>query len=131
MLEPVAGPSIASQLLKHSGSAISALTVLIATFMLIWFGLRPATKLLVEPAPLAADPDMPVLAAPEDEAAENEAELDPSQDTSQEAPAPSPSTGLAAQDNSRPQQRLQQIVELDEQQAVLIMKQWAQAEAVQ
>ena len=131
MLEPVAGPSIASQLLKHSGSAISALTVLIATFMLIWFGLRPATKLLVEPAPLAADPDMPVLAAPEDEAAENEAEFDPSQNTSQEAPAPSPSTGLAAQDNSRPQQRLQQIVELDEQQAVLIMKQWAQAEAVQ
>ncbi|NNE24986.1 MAG: flagellar M-ring protein FliF [Rhizobiales bacterium] len=130
ILAPVAGPSIASQLLKHSGSAISALTVLIATFMLIWFGLRPATKLLVEPAPLAVDPDMAVLAAPEDGAAENEAEPDAPQDTSREASVPNPPAGLAAQVESRPQQRLQQIVELDEEQAVLIMKQWAQAEAV-
>lgn len=131
MLAPVAGPSIASQLLKHSGSAISALTVLIATFMLIWFGLRPATQLLVEPVPLAADPDVPVLNAPEQEVAGNEAEPDFREDISQEAPSPNPATGLAAQTKSHPQQRLQQIVELDEQQAVLIMKQWAQAEAVQ
>ena len=121
---PVPEASITEQLLRHSGSAISALTILITTFLLIWFGLRPATRLLVEPrisAPI--DENVPALVAPEVDADQAPDDSPPDQ----EANMSNLVEDQAGQARERPQKRLQQLVELDEQQAVMIMKRWAQA----
>ena len=37
-----------AQLMDHTGSLIKALTMIAITLMLIWFGLRPAMKMLLE-----------------------------------------------------------------------------------
>ena len=129
-LQPVPGPSITQQLLPHSGSVISALTVLIATFLLVWFGLRPAARVLTEPA-VAVDPDLQVLEAPESEAEGAEAEPETDSQLKDDTTEPNLVQDLTGQIQRRPQQRLQQIVELDEQQAVMIMKRWAQAAPAQ
>ncbi|MGI9462737.1 MAG: flagellar basal-body MS-ring/collar protein FliF [Aestuariivirgaceae bacterium] len=121
MMAPIPSIGIGAQLIKHSGSAISALTVLIATFMLIWFGLRPATRILVQPA-VAADPGVPVLSAPSDN---NQPEMKMALD----GPGAQPGLvgDMSGQHGQKPQQRLEQVIQADEQQAVSVMKQWARS----
>ena len=68
-LEPVPSASIVDMLMRQSGTAINALTVLVVAVLLIMFGLRPLVRVLTpaepEMAALAAAPVVPALEAPQ------------------------------------------------------------------
>lgn len=46
-LEPQPPPSMSDMLLRQSGTVVNAATILVVTLLLIWFGLRPATKAIL------------------------------------------------------------------------------------
>lgn len=124
-LEPVAGPGIGEIVAAQFGSVMRAITILGVAALLIWFGLRPATRLLLEnPAPALAVADTPSLAAlpPVVEAAP---------EVMQVVQAPEPEENFLADLTRRasnvPAQRLEKIIDLDEAQAAAILKQWMKA----
>jgi flagellar M-ring protein FliF len=111
-------------LLRQTGTVLNALTVLVVAVLLIWFGIRPATRaLLSAPArSLEAQEDIPAL--------EQLSRLD-----DEGGPPPRLSGWQTSDDSSliedltrsprrSPQRRLEQIVELDEEQAAAVLKQW-------
>lgn len=123
-LEPQPAPALHELLLRQSGTVLNALTILVVAILLIWFGLRPATKaIFAVPNPPSATPlqlglldDLPPL---------NSDDGEPAQLANQTA------TGeanliedLTHSPRRAPQRRLQQIVELDEAQAAAVLKQW-------
>lgn len=122
VLEPMASPGIGEILAGQFGSLLRALTIIGVAGLLIWFGLRPATRILLEapgpaiaatPAPSLALPQPPLVAEP-----------------IRAVPAPEPDEGLLADLTRRvnvPAQRLEKIVDLDETQAAAILKQWIKA----
>lgn len=134
-LDPVPAPSILDQLVRHSGTAINALTVLIVTALLVWFGLRPLTRALLpvpgEAAALAEADDfgglpppgtLPALDAP------SSADFGP---PALDLPTfdmpmgePSLIEDITSRPRRTPQRRLEQMVEFDEEQAAAILKQW-------
>lgn len=110
LMEPAAGMGLAEILAHQTGSLVRAATILAMTFLLVWFGLRPLSKLLIEPAPAvaaaalsAADPAPPALAG---------------------QAKPSLLSDLTAKLSNIPQKRLEEVVELGEEQAAAILKQW-------
>ena len=129
-LEPVAGPSILELLLRQSGSLISAAAVITVALMLIWFGIRPATKALLALPTAAQDtavallpgggqtalgsPGAPVAALPSGESMI----IEPSRDEREGY-----LDGLVAR-KQKPQRQLEQLIEYDEAQAAAILKQW-------
>jgi flagellar M-ring protein FliF len=127
VLEPLSSPGISDYLAGQVGNLLKALAVLAAAIILGWFGLRPATRMLLEFQP-------PV--APE---AANELPFEP-QIASAFAPSFAPGFGiepqfssdstpdligdLTSKINRTPQKRLEQMVDYDEEQAISILKQW-------
>ena len=123
-------------LLRQAGTLINAVTILIVAGLLIWFGLRPAVRSIlerpreqeiaeleareIEATMLAAQPAAPALAGPPAE---------------EEAHGPIASSTLNLIENltgqmyRNPQKRLEQIVEFDEEQAAAILRQWLNQEA--
>ena len=56
-LAPVEGPSLLEQAMRQSGSFVSAGAIIVVAVLLIWFGMRPATKaLLAAPKPGGEEP---------------------------------------------------------------------------
>lgn len=127
MLQPVPGPSLTEVLMRQFGTVVNALTILALCAMMIWFGLRPAVRMLVarhqaemelqreQAAALAAAETAAAIAASaseqsnqalEDELPENMIEM-----------------------RRTPQRKLEQIVELSEEQAAAVLKQWLGQEA--
>ena len=47
-LAPVAGPGWRDYMMMHSGTAMNALAMLGVVFLVVWFGLRPVTRMLGE-----------------------------------------------------------------------------------
>ncbi|MBP0616638.1 flagellar basal-body MS-ring/collar protein FliF [Jiella sp. KSK16Y-1] len=47
-LEPVPGPGIGEMFMRQSGTLINALTILAVAVMVIWFGLKPAIRAIVQ-----------------------------------------------------------------------------------
>ncbi|MEZ0169644.1 flagellar basal-body MS-ring/collar protein FliF [Microvirga sp. TS319] len=129
VMQPVPGPSVAEILMRQFGTVVNALTVLALCAMLIWFGLRPAVRMLIarhqadieiqreQMAALAA-----VEAAKELQIAEQEGEMQQHalEDNSNQPLIEMPRT---------PQRKLEQIVELSEEQAAAVLKQWLRQEA--
>jgi flagellar M-ring protein FliF len=119
--EPVPGPSAFEILLRQSGNIVSAITMLLVAAMLIWFGLRPAVNAIVQ------------RDAPETEAAQ----FAVAQEQALNAPSPvAQLTGnadvnliedISRKLNNSTVKRLEQIVQLNEEQAVHILKQWMHA----
>lgn len=110
LLQPLPGPTIVEQLTRHAGGLLNALTLLAAVALLIWFGLRPATRAILEAnvAGRLAAPPAPQLQAA-GAAAAGEADL----------------TGDVPDLLKRlPQKRLEQIVKLDTEQAAAVIRQW-------
>lgn len=119
--EPVPGPGAFEILLRQSGNIVSAITMLLVAAMLIWFGLRPAVNAIVQ------------RDQPETEAALFAAAQE------QVLNAPSPVAQLTANAdvnliedisrklNNSTVKRLEQIVQLNEEQAAHILKQWMHA----
>jgi flagellar M-ring protein FliF len=134
-LEPVPGPSIVELLLRQSGSLISAAAVITVALMLIWFGIRPLTKMLLS-HPAAAGQNEAANRLPN--AAGAWPALAGAGTTTAALPTGTienllieptrPSDGLVdelvARRNKGPQRQLEQLVEHDEEQAAAILKQW-------
>lgn len=114
-LEPV-GLSFGELLLSQSGSIINALVVLGATALLVWFGLRPALRAVLEPNAGA------ILAGRRRETEAN-GEASSSEPTLAAA-EPNLIADLKSKLGRSPQKRLEQLVDFDEEQAAAILKQW-------
>ncbi len=125
-LDPVPSPSIIDVLMRQSGTAINALTVVVVAVLLIVFAVRPLTRALAPPpltaeiAALAPAPagEIPALEAPDDLEA-----LPPSIEGRIE---PSLIEDVTSRPRRSPQRRLEQMVEFDETHAAAILKQWVQ-----
>jgi flagellar M-ring protein FliF len=115
-LDPVASPGIVEQLFSHLSSVINAAAILGVAALLIMFGLRPATRALLEgkgaegaAASLQADTplsEIPVVAG----AAGGE--------------PPNLIADLTEKLGRTPLKRLEQMIDYDEDQAAAILKQW-------
>lgn len=124
-LDPVPSAGITDILLRQSGTAINAATVLIVAILLILFGIRPLTRLLAPPATQEAE--LPMIEPLADFAA-LPTSFDDDDDMSM------PMLGMETEPNliedvtnkpkRSPQRRLEQMVEFDEMQAATILKQW-------
>jgi flagellar M-ring protein FliF len=123
-LEPQPAPTIADMLLRQSGTVVNAVTILVVTLLLIWFGLRPATKAILS-LPGREAGDAPGLAALENFAAAGAGGGEPEQlmnwTTSQDTNL---IEDLTNSPRNSPQKRLEQIVEFDESKATAVLKQW-------
>lgn len=122
-LEPLPQPTIRETLLRQSGTVVNATTILIVTLLLIWFGLRPATKAILA-LPAREGGDAAALAL------ENFSEAETSDGVREQLPNWT-MTGdanliedLTNSPRRSPQKRLEQIVEFDEDKATAVLKQW-------
>lgn len=130
-LEPVEGPSLTEQMMRQSGSLVSAGTVILVAVLLIWLGLRPATKALLA-MPAKAAPEAPIAFLPDGRPAMGEfaAIVDNFPKSAAENLLPEPAEGddmlrnILARKNKNPQKQLEQLVDYDEGQAAAILKQW-------
>jgi flagellar M-ring protein FliF len=119
--EPAPAPGIMAQLIDHTGSLIRAMTMIAITLMLIWFGLRPAMKMLTDARAMsepAQNPQLPPTAAtPGVHQASAAAKVAREQ-------APNLIADLTSKLGRTPQRRLEQMIDFDEEQAAAILKQW-------
>ena len=117
--DAAAGPGILEQLLQQTGALIKGLTILAATALLIWFGLKPAMRALLEhaPAPVAAAGAPLAVEGTSESAAADRRNL------AREA-EPNLIADLTSKMGRSPQKRLEQMIEYDEEQAAAILKQW-------
>ena len=129
-LEPVPSQGVMDILLRQSGTAINAATVLIVAVLLILFGIRPLTRVLAPPAPVEAE--MPMIEPVADFAA-LPSSFDIAEDTDDMAlpmleveSEPNLIEDVTSKPKRSPQRRLEQMVEYDEHQAAAILKQWVQ-----
>ncbi|KAB0264335.1 flagellar basal-body MS-ring/collar protein FliF [Microvirga brassicacearum] len=123
-LQPVPGPSWTEILGRQLGTFINAVTILALCVLMIWFGLRPAVKMLVarqqaeieyqkeRAAALLAQQQAETLAL---QAAEIESERHARLEAD---PLPKLIEG------NTPQRMLEHIVDFNEEQAALVLKQW-------
>jgi len=123
-MEPISEPGIGSYLLNQVGTIVKALAIMAAAIVLVWFGLRPATRMLLEFQPQPAVPEAAGDAAelpfePQIAAAFSGMEPQFAADTS-----PDLIGDLTSKINRVPQKRLEQMVDYDEDQVVAILKQW-------
>jgi flagellar M-ring protein FliF len=119
-LEPVVSPGLGEMLARQSGTAINAATALVVAFLLIWFGIRPATKALLAPPALPHGAGVDLLPGPE-LAALPDGEPRVQVGTWEEANL---IEDLTSKPRRSPQKRLEQMVQFDEEQAAAILKQW-------
>ena len=115
-LEPVASAGIVDLLLRQAGTLINALAVIAVAVLLVWFGIRPATKAILETRQ-ASEQNLALLT-----------DANALQGTGISLDSASDGTDLIEDIVGRPrrsaQRRLEQIVNLDEGQAAAILKQW-------
>ncbi len=123
-LQPIPSAGITERLFDQMGAFVKALAVIAATIILVWFGLRPATRMLLQaPAPQVADRGNELPFVPQAMSAfAGNAQLE-------EEETPNLIANLTSKINRTPQKRLEQMVEYDEDQAVAILKQWLRGEA--
>ena len=128
-LDPVPSPGITDILLRQSGTAINAVTVLIVAVLLILFGIRPLTRLLAPPVPKAVE--MPMIEPIADFAAlptsfgeDDDMSMGMGMPMLDMETEPNLIEDVTNKPKRSPQRRLEQMVEFDEQQAATILKQW-------
>jgi flagellar M-ring protein FliF len=127
-LEPVPPPPLSEMVMRQSGTALNAVAIIVVAILLIWFGLRPATKaLLAQPQPQTF-PELSLgLPAGDDLLTSSEPVFGADgmpQFQTWEGKEPSLIEDLTSGQRGSPQKRLEQIVEFDEAQAAAILKMW-------
>jgi flagellar M-ring protein FliF len=124
--EAAGGPGIVEQLVQQTGALIKALTALGATFLLVWFGLRPTMRLLLsQPSPAPGQPAQEPLAVGGPSPAEHvEAAAARPRIVRDGEPEPNLIADLTSKLGRTPQKRLEQMIDYDEEQAAAILKQW-------
>jgi flagellar M-ring protein FliF len=126
-LVPVPPLSWPEVLNRQLGSLISAITILTLAVLLIWFGLRPAMDAILT-RPTAAEVEETEAAAA---AAAAEAGAGAEQSSAAQVAhhdTPNLVEDLTSKVQRAPQRRLEQIVQLNEEQAAAILKQWMRQE---
>jgi flagellar M-ring protein FliF len=117
-LEPVPAVGMMELVVRQLGTFVNAATILLVALLLIWFGLRPATRaLLARPAT-----PQPALAAPSGQPGFAEAEQAAAQ-VMHSAEA-SLIDDLTSQMKRSPRKRLEQMVRYNDEQSAAILKQW-------
>lgn len=116
-MEPVAGDGLMDQLLRQSGTLINAVTVLAVAALLIWFGLKPALRTIMQPQALPQA--MPPGLLPGSASASHDGSLG-----ILNADEPNLIEDVTSRMRRTPQKRLEQMVEYDDEQAAAILKQW-------
>jgi flagellar M-ring protein FliF len=116
-LEPVPPVGMMELVVRQLGTFVNAATILLVALLLIWFGLRPATRaLLTRPAGAT-----PALAGPSGESgfaqAEHAAQV-------LHSPEASLIEDLTSQMKRSPRKRLEQMVRYNDEQSAAILKQW-------
>ncbi len=126
-LAPVEPPSFVELLLRQSGSFVSAGAIVLVALMLLWFGLRPATKALLA---LPSEPTQEAMGMPLSELPAPLTALDGAEPSDRNFLIEARDdrdefleTLLARKDKS-PQRHLQKLVEFDEEVAAAILRQW-------
>jgi flagellar M-ring protein FliF len=130
-MEPVPSPGVLDLLLRQSGTAINAATVLIVAVLLILFGIRPLTRALAPPAAPALESmsdDIAMIEPVADFSAipptfDDDLDTTPMLEVSSE---PNLIEDVTSKPKRTPQRRLEQMVEFDETQAAAVLKQWVQ-----
>lgn len=132
-LAPVAPPSLLETLARQAGSFVSSGAIVLVALLLLWFGLRPATRMLLAPpagAPVEAlaslselPPPMSALDGPGGPAIalggpEPNFLIDANDDHDDFL------RELVARKDKSPQRHLQKLVDFDEEVAAAILKQW-------
>lgn len=129
---PVPGPNITEILVRQTGNIVSALAMLLVAAMVIWFGLRPAVNAIVQrPAQSEEQTALAQAATPvtlEDGSNGYGAAGTAGQLAGAGAGGMGGETNLIAdvssKFNTNTVKRLEQIVNLNEEQAVHILRQW-------
>jgi flagellar M-ring protein FliF len=120
-LEPVPPVAMTELLVRQSGTVINAATILFVAFLLIWFGLRPATRAILARPPTPA-PQALALASLDPDNGAAFAEIRPGQ--LMPAAEASLIDDLTTKMKRSPQKRLEQMVHFDDEQTAAILKQW-------
>ncbi len=135
-LEPVPPLSIADVMVRQSATLINAATILVVAGLLIWFGLRPALRAILA-VPEAAQTEMAALEAAGAAALPGAAEAgalpapggvipgQPALAGPEGMPAMASLIDSMAEQAARsPQKRLEQMIDLNEEQVAAILKRW-------
>ena len=118
-LEPVPSSGITDLLMRQMGTFINAAGVVIAAFLLVWFGLKPAIRAILEAPPQIAQPNQALPLALESR-------------TEPGAPALARAVAADLDDDESdgvtkkrrtPQQRLEKMVDNDEKAVAAMLKQ--------
>lgn len=126
-LTPVSGPGILEQLLSHTGALINGLVLLGIVVLLVFFGIRPMTRVLLEPTPAVANAE-PVSLSSE---AVNEAGIGFDGGDFGDGIAMPGTVSLEEMQGEQlglddnPKAKLERLIE-DEDAAVEVMRQWMQ-----
>ncbi|QFU17676.1 flagellar basal-body MS-ring/collar protein FliF [Microvirga thermotolerans] len=125
MMEPVPPLGFGEVIMRQFGNIINALTILIVTTLLIWFGLRPAvTAILARPeAEKTFESEAPALESGAAALSEASAQIESAETV------PNLIEDLTGKMSRSPQKKLEQLVEYDEEHAAAILKQWLIQEA--
>lgn len=125
-LEPIPPVSYGELLVRQTGNLVNAATILVVAGLLIWFGLRPAVSALLTRPPAENEAQTALVAS-----AEADAAALPAGEAIAALAAP-PQLNLVEDLTDRmsrnPQKRLEQIIELDEEQAAAILRRWLNQE---
>ncbi|GJD64980.1 flagellar basal-body MS-ring/collar protein FliF [Methylobacterium frigidaeris] len=137
-LEPVPPLSIADVMVRQSATLINAATILVVAGLLIWFGLRPALRAILA-VPEAAQTEIAALEAagaaalPAAAMAEAGALPAPGQAVPGQPALAGPEgmpamasliEDMAEKAKNSPQKRLEQMIDVDEEQVAAILKRW-------
>jgi flagellar M-ring protein FliF len=106
---------IMDQMMRHSGSLINALALIVVTVLVIWFGMRPAMKSILAQARLP----VPVQPGLLPNGASQQVQLE-----SMAGREPNLIEDVTSKMRRTPQKRLEQMIEYDEVQAAHILRQW-------
>ncbi|KMO43154.1 flagellar M-ring protein FliF [Methylobacterium variabile] len=136
-LEPVPPLSITDVMVRQSATLINAATILVVAGLLIWFGLRPALRAILA-VPEAAQAEVAALeagaaaaalpGAPEAGALPAPGPIVPGQ-PALAGPEGMPAMASLIEDMAEkakhsPQKRLEQMIDVDEEQVAAILKRW-------
>jgi flagellar M-ring protein FliF len=116
-LEPIPSPGIVDLLMRQLGTFINAAGVVIAAFLLVWFGLKPAIRAILDvPQPQIAQPQLPPQLALEGRPEGPAGALS--------RPAPEDTEpDLASRKRRTPVQKLEKMVEVDDAAVAAMLKQ--------
>ena len=123
-MEPLSDSGIRDILSRHAGTLINAVAVLGVMALLIWFGLKPALRAVLQAPVPALAADGPPVSGGELKAAGAEGGGAFATHRLAGGEQPNLISDLQNKLGNSPQKRFEQMVDYDEEQAAAILKQW-------